>query len=575
VAATTAASAEAKVASSDGGCFRAAVGSEVPEPEDLRSVDGILKVDLAFRSFVDSKGEVRYCYVTLNGKQSPTLRVKPGDTVILNFKNEATAAPPPTRTVMAAAQQVAAAGPGASAHAAMPMNSANTPAAPCATGTMKATSTNLHFHGLTVPAVCHQDDVMRTMIETGSKPYEYKFQIPADEPPGLYWYHPHIHGFTKAQVLGGASAALVVEGIERAIPDVAGLPERVLIVRDQNLTNPDATPVDDAKLPPVVLDADGDVMNTGTGTGTPALDLTINYVPVPYPNYPPATITMKPGERQLWRVLNASAITYLSLQVLFGPQAQAVEVVALDGVPIHPKSAAVNKYILLTHLGIPPGGRIEFVMKGPPEGTKASLVTRSVNTGAMGENDPNRALANIVAKTDATEPQSRLPKDSVPLPESTTTWLRDVTPIRVRKLFFSEVPLDPKDPNSPTTFFLTVDGETPKAFDPSSNIPNIVTHQGDVEDWILENRSQELHAFHIHQVHFALMEFFGLAVNEPFLRDTVNVPYWDGKNPVFPRVRLRMDFRDPNAMGTYPYHCHLLEHEDSGMMGMIRVEAAK
>ena len=69
------------------------------------------------------------------------------------------------------------------------------------------------------------------------------------------------------------------------------------------------------------------------------------------------------------------------------------------------------------------------------------------------------------------------------------------------------------------------------------------------------------------------MDFFGIPVNEPFLRDTVNVPYWDGKNPVYPRVRLRMDFRDPNAVGTYPYHCHLLEHEDSGMMGLIRVEA--
>jgi FtsP/CotA-like multicopper oxidase with cupredoxin domain len=583
-----------KTSSGDGGCFRAAVGAEVPEPEDLRSVDGVLKVDLAFRSFVDSKGDVRYCYVTLNGKQSPTLRVKPDDTVILNFKNEATAGPRPSRTVTANGQLGAAmstpggASPtptknttknsggaaGTSTEAGMKMGGAGD-SAPCVNGAMKATSTNLHFHGLTVPAVCHQDDVMRTMIETGSAPYEYKFQIPADEPPGLYWYHPHIHGFTKAQVLGGASAALVVEGIERAIPDVAGLPERVLIIRDQNLMNPDAAPADDAKLPPVVLDADGDVMNTGTGTGKPAEDLTINYVPVPYPSYPPATITMKPGERQLWRVLNASAITYLSLQVLFGPQVQAVQVVALDGVPIHPKSAAVNKYILLTHLGIPPGGRLEFVMKGPPEGTKASLVTRSVNTGAMGENDPNRAIANIVAKADATEPQSTLRKDSTPLPASTTTWLREVTPVRVRKLFFSETPLDPKDPNSPTTFYLTVDGETPKAFDPSSNIPNIVTHQGDVEDWILENRSQELHAFHIHQVHFALMEFFGLAVNEPFLRDTVNVPYWDGKNPVFPRVRLRMDFRDPNAVGTYPYHCHLLEHEDSGMMGMIRVEAAK
>jgi FtsP/CotA-like multicopper oxidase with cupredoxin domain len=560
-------------ASPDGGCFRAAVGSEVPEPEDLRSIDGVLKVDLAFRSFVDSKGEVRFCYVTPNGKQSPTLRVKPGDTVILNFKNEATATLPQTRTVKAA-QRAGASAPDASAHSTMQMNSGSTPAAPCATAPMKATSTNLHFHGLTVPAACHQDDVMRTMIETGSAPYEYKFQIPADEPPGLYWYHPHIHGFTKAQVLGGASAALVVEGIERAIPSIAGLPERVLIVRDQNLANPDAAPTEDAKLPPVKLDADGDVMNTGTGTGKPAEDLTLNYVPVPYPDYQPAKITMKPGERQLWRVLNASAITYLSLQLLYDDVAQAVDVVALDGVPIHNKDLPLSHSIRLNHLGVPPGGRIEFVVEGPAAGSKASLVTRGVNTGAMGENDPTRAIAEVVAKADAPEPQSSLAKNPTPLPERTTTWLRDVTPVRVRKLFFSETPLDPKDPNSPTTFYLTLDGETPKAFDPSSGIPNIVTHQGDVEDWILENRSQELHAFHIHQVHFALMEFFGLPVNEPFLRDTVNVPYWDGKNPVYPRVRLRMDFRDPNAVGTYPYHCHLLEHEDSGMMGLIRVEAA-
>jgi len=576
-AAKTAAAPTKDTASSDGGCFRAAVGSEVPEPEGLRSVDGVLKVELAFRSFVDSKGEVRFCYVTPNGKQSPTLRVKPGDTVILNFKNEATATLPQTRTAKAAQQVAAGAAPPAAgdvaAHSAMQMNSGNTPAAPCATAPMKATSTNLHFHGLTLPATCHQDDVMHTMIETGSAPYEYKFQIPADEPPGLYWYHPHIHGFTKAQVLGGASAALVVEGIERAIPTLAGLPERILIIRDQNLANPDAAPADDAKLPPVKLDADGDVMNTGTGTGKPAEDLTINYVPVPYPNYPPAKITMKPGERQLWRVLNASAITYLSLQLLYDGVAQAVDVVALDGVPIHNKDLPQSHSIRLNHLGVPPGGRIEFVIEGPAAGSKASLVTRAVNTGAMGENDPTRAIADIVAKADAREPQSSLVKNPTPLPEPSTTWLRDVKPVRVRKLFFSETPLDPKDPNSPTTFYLTVDGETPKAFDPSSGIPNIAAHQGDVEDWILENRSQELHAFHIHQVHFALMEFFGLPVNEPFLRDTVNVPYWDGKNPIYPRVRLRVDFRDPNAVGTYPYHCHLLEHEDSGMMGLIRVEA--
>jgi FtsP/CotA-like multicopper oxidase with cupredoxin domain len=550
------------------GCGRPEAGAEVGEPEDLRSVDGVLKVDLAFRSYIGAKGEKRYCYVTVNGGVSPTLRAKPGDTVILNFKNEAAAGPEATgRAVRTGAAATVASQVGMNMSGGAAEDS-------CANGAMKPASTNLHFHGLTVPAVCHQDDVLHTLIQPGDPAFEYRFQIPPDEPPGLYWYHPHIHGFTKAQVLGGASGALIVEGIERALPEVAGIPERVLVIRDQNLLNPTATPSTDAgkTLPPVVLDADGDAMNTGTGTGKPAEDLTLNFVPVPYPDYPPATITMKPGERQLWRVLNASAITYLSLQLLFDGKAQAVEVVALDGVPMHDKGAGGNRFILLTHLGVPPGGRIEFVVRGPSQGSHATLVTRSVNTGAVGENDPTRPIATIIGRPDASEPRSILGKSPAPLPPSGTAWLRDVAPTTVRKLYFTETPLDPHDPNSPTTFYLTVEGQAPKPFDPASNVPNIITHQGDVEDWIIENRTQELHAFHIHQVHFALLEFFGLAVNEPFLRDTVNVPYWDGKNGVYPRVKLRMDFRSPNSVGLFPYHCHLLEHEDSGMMGLIQVE---
>ena len=143
--------------------------------------------------------------------------------------------------------------------------------------------------------------------------------------------------------------------------------------------------------------------------------------------------------------------------------------------------------------------------------------------------------------------------------------------MRVRKLFFSEQPKDPNDPNSPTTFFLTEDGKTPKPFDPQSDVPDIVVRQGDVEDWIIENRSTELHDSHIHQLHFQMGEWSGMGVNEPFLRDTVNVPYYNGRMLRYPSVRLRMDFRDPNIVGTFVYHCHILEHEDGGMMGRIRV----
>ena len=107
-----------------------------------------------------------------------------------------------------------------------------------------------------------------------------------------------------------------------------------------------------------------------------------------------------------------------------------------------------------------------------------------------------------------------------------------------------------------------------------SETPNIMAQQGTVEDWIIENRSRELHTFHIHQLHFLLLDYSGRTVNEDFLRDTVNVPYYDGRSLAYPSVRLRMDFRDPNTVGTFLYHCHLLEHEDKGMMGSIRVDPA-
>src|SRR6202012_3553007 len=119
---------------------------------------------------------------------------------------------------------------------------------------------------------------------------------------------------------------------------------------------------------------------------------------------------------------------------------------------------------------------------------------------------------------------------------------------------FSEKLTDPNDPNSATEFYLTVEGQAPAVFDPHSGKPDIVVHQGDVEDWIIENRSTELHAFHIHQIHFQLVDWSGMSVNEPFLRDTVNVPYYSDRMLSYPSVRLRMDFRDPNTIGTFVFH---------------------
>jgi FtsP/CotA-like multicopper oxidase with cupredoxin domain len=244
-------------------CPRPEPGSVVEEPQDLRSQHGVLEVRLTANNVADANGAIRYCYTDASGHESPNLRVHPGDQVVLHLTNAMTDLDH---------------GSSAPMHD-HPHSAGN----PCTSGIMSPVSTNLHFHGLTIPPVCHQDDVMKTSVQPGDAPFEYRFRIPDDEPPGLYWYHPHIHGFSKNQLLGGASGALIVEGIERAKKATAGLPERVFIIRDLDLIHPNAPP---AKSEPVVpkfmIDRDGDAANNGTGFGKPAKDLSINYVPVPY-----------------------------------------------------------------------------------------------------------------------------------------------------------------------------------------------------------------------------------------------------------------------------------------------------
>jgi FtsP/CotA-like multicopper oxidase with cupredoxin domain len=536
-------------------CPRPEPGSVVQAPEDLRSQNGVLEAQLTATNAAQPDGTIRYCYTDAAGHESPNLRVHPGDLVILHLVNQLTY----------------------KGHGSIGTMPAHTPAHaatnPCTSGMMSPVSTNLHFHGLTIPPVCHQDDVMKTSVQPGDAPFEYRFKVPESEPPGLYWYHPHIHGFSKEQLLGGASGALIVEGIERAKKAAAGLPERVFIIRDQDLINPKAPPdKSEPVVPKNLIDVDGDTANNGTGFGTPAKDLSINFVPVPYPDYPPATIEMKPGEKQLWRVLNASAITYLNLSVLFNRQPQPLGLIAMDGVPMNLNDPLKDSVDSQNHIALPPGARVEFIVTGPPEGVTGLFVTRTVDTGPGGENDTNRMLSKIVASPHAPELNTKLASSPVPLPPPSEAWLGSVAPALVRRLYFSEKLTDPNDPTSAVEFYLTLDGQEPKMFDMSSDIPNIVAKQGTVEDWVIENRSRELHAFHIHQLHFLLLKYAGRQMDEDFLRDTVNVPYYDGRSLAYPSIRVRMDFRDPNTVGTFVYHCHLLEHEDKGMMGSIRVD---
>jgi FtsP/CotA-like multicopper oxidase with cupredoxin domain len=140
-----------------------------------------------------------------------------------------------------------------------------------------------------------------------------------------------------------------------------------------------------------------------------------------------------------------------------------------------------------------------------------------------------------------------------------------------RTLFFDEVPLK--------EYYMVVEGEPETLFDPNAP-PAIVATQGTVEEWTVQNRTPEDHDFHIHQIHFLVESQDNFEVNgaqqAPAVTgqdlDTVLVPFWD-QNPdhPYPSVKLRLDFRGPD-IGDFVFHCHILSHEDAGMMAIIRVQ---
>ena len=513
-------------------CARYTTGSTISDPPVLQSQNGVLEVTFGFYTVTDSQGLVRYCYVMNNGVEAPTLVVNPGDNLIIHFTNNL-----PAVTASSASDNMA--GMKMTLANDSEVGAATTSTSPVCNGSMGTNVTNIHFHGTNIAPVCGQDEVVNTLVQPGQS-FDYNVTIPTTEPPGLYWYHPHPHGLSEGQVQGGATGALIIQGIQNVFPSLANMPTRTLVIRDQNLP---ASEVNDNNIP--------------------AWDLSLNYVPIAYPNYTPAVIATIPGEQELWRVANSAADTILNLQYVVNGTPQPMQVYAIDGYPLSSGSASS-----MTTIQMGPGARAEFVITTPNVGDTAQLVTQYQNTGPDGDFDPTRPIANVVSQSGASAP-AQMPAVSGSVSTTLTNSLANLTPAAHRNLYFSEVLQNPADPNSPTNFYITEEGQTPALFT-MGQAPNIVVHAGTVEDWTVENRAQEDHVFHIHQLHFQVLAIDGQPVNDPALRDTYDIPYWSGSGS-YHSITVRMDFSDPNITGTFVYHCHILEHEDGGMMGEIKV----
>ncbi|HUA32044.1 MAG TPA: multicopper oxidase domain-containing protein [Candidatus Binataceae bacterium] len=506
-------------------CARAVAGSLVQNPPDLFSSNGTLKVTFSYQTTTDAEGRQLFCFMTPDGLENPTLHVHPGDQLIINVTNNT----PSTPVVMQ-------------------INPPN-----CGATNLTGSSLNMHFHGTNISPSCHQDEIVHTLINSGQA-FHYSLKFPSDEPPGVYWYHPHAHMLVESALQGGGSGAIVVEGIENFQPAVAGLDQQIMVIRDQNVAG-----------------------NPTPGGDVPSWDITLNNIPIAYPAEIPAIVQMQKGTQQFWRVSNSSADTILDLQVQFDGAPQNLQIVALDGVPLGSQSYSGQPQIVnATDILIPTAGRAEFIVNAPPDSVaNADLITLNINTGPDGDNDPQRTLATIqtVAALPLTsvDAQKKIPSARGAKWTQRFAGLASIAPVASRILYFSE--------NNPISqFFITEQGATPTLFDPN-NPPAIVTTQGSVEEWTIQNQTLENHEFHIHQIHYLVESQDNFEINgstpDPSIGgqmlDTIQIPFWDG-NPAhpYPSVTVRMDFRGAD-IGDFVYHCHIAEHEDDGMMAIIRV----
>lgn len=428
-----------------------------PPPEFSYDAQGATTATLTAERSEVAVGNVRYDTLVFNGQyDSPLLRLKPGGTLTLRLDNR------------------------------------------------MDDITNLHFHGMTVTPLDGGDSIFR---ETRSHEVgDYHFAIPANHSPGAYWYHSHFHGGSQYQVSAGIAGPIIVDGILDPFPELKGIRERVLVLRNfqKTLTGRNATEV--------ITSAPS--IRTINGQFEPTLDI-------------------QPGETQLWHFINIAANQYFRIAI----DGQSMQVLSRDG-------NTVTRRVDAKEVLIGPSARFSVLVVGPAAG-QHDITMGAANTGPAGDTYPAQRLA-ILNSSGAAVATKQI-TSAYPQVED----FRQEKVARVRQFAFQDSDSDPN------TFYING-----TRFDPGK--VNTTVKLGDLEEWRLYNPSQELHQFHIHQTDFQVVEINGKPVRFSGYRDNVYIPATGS-------ITLRIPFRDPVMLGKFVYHCHILEHEDGGMMQAIQV----
>src|SRR5450432_245057 len=375
--------------------------------------------------------------------------------------------------------------------------------------------TNLHYHGMNVSSAGNGDNIFR--IANPGDTLHYEVVVPKNHDAGTFWYHPHTCGNSDQQVSLGMSGGILVEGLFAKLPPVfKQQKDYIMLLKDIQST-------DDLKKI-ILCSAEKGVKEVYKFDSKKPRQCTVNGQINPF-------ISIQPGETQIWRIFNVGADIYYNIYL----EGHQLYQIGEDGV--YYKQVKARDSILM-----PPGARIELLVQAKKTG-EFKLKTLALSTGDDGDNYPEVTLATMVCKGPAVQP--------LPIPHHVNDQLIDYRT---------------KNITAKRTFTFT---EGPGAFYINGRLFNrdsvdTRVKLGSIEEWTVVNASDEMHCFHIHQINMQVVEINGKPIEFNCYNDVVNV---------LPRdtVKLLMPFTEEYMLGKFVYHCHILSHEDKGMMQVVEV----
>jgi len=391
--------------------------------------------------------------------------------------------------------------------------------------------TTLHWHGLHVPA--RFDGGPHQVVGPGAV-WEPSFEI--KQRASLCWYHSHVMGRTGQQVLRGLAGLFLIEDQESQslhLPSEYGVDDIPLVIQDRRF-NPDGSFDYLSAMPDTMMGYKGDVILVN-GTVSPHFLLQ--------------------RQRTRVRILNGSNSRIYTLGRDDGAE---LLVIGSDG-------SLLERPARLRRVRVGPGERVELLidmepnraitLMSYPDRFTTGAMGRGMMMGGMAGNSETFPIIELrAAQLEATD--LSLPERLIQVPNWTPAQA-----VRTRK-FTLDMSMMGMMGRRTTDGLMGINGHSM-----SKSRIDLRVQLGSIEIWEITNETPLAHTFHIHGIQFRVLDRDGAPPpsNEQGLKDTVLVDSGSAVRIIAEFV----DFADPEH--PYMYHCHILEHEDAGMMGQFVV----